>query len=573
MECQHGYAVDGSRLRYDADLAVLTLPDGSRYFLNASGGVQYIDRQGNKLTYNSTSKQWTDTLGRVFNLPPLNNTAVADTTYSLPGLGTSTVSYIFRWRSLRDSATGQTMLTNPNNPADPNPWNPGTGTNPLKYKGDRTCTPNNQALSPSLFTSSDPDRICGNTGVYFNPVVLSQIELPNGKKYVFTYNIYGEIDKIQLPTGGYERYEFALIPGVDPELTGSYAQSNRGVTKQWVSVKGDGTDEYVRNYSATQTGTYVTTATAPDNTRAERTIYFGGNAGYGFDDPRNARANDERVYDANNVMLRRTLTEWESSGAQAGGWIGAKRNPRPKRQVEILLDTGGNALAKATEMDYDIDQNVIATRLYDYTSISPATAQTGAITAIANGTLLKTQEATFLVNDTSIAAATRTAYWNRNLVGLPSSSRLKNSGGTIVAQSEVKYDETAYPLLTYGTLNSWVDPATTIRGNATTSRSWLNTNNSWLETHAQYDQCGNARNSWDANGNQSQVIYSDSFSNSTNYNGYAYPTQTTSPNSILISSTKYDYQTGKAVEATDPNNVKTQMEYRTCLQLGDSAQN
>lgn len=53
------YAVDGSRLRYDGtdeDTGTLYLPDGTRYILDA-GSAQLIDRNGNTLNYNGTTRQ------------------------------------------------------------------------------------------------------------------------------------------------------------------------------------------------------------------------------------------------------------------------------------------------------------------------------------------------------------------------------------------------------------------------------------------------------------------------------------------------------------------------------------
>ena len=72
------YAVDGSNMRYDNDAGVLYMPDGGRYFFGAMQMVygyqqngmdgrwatSYINRNGNTLTYNPTTKGWTDTLGR-----------------------------------------------------------------------------------------------------------------------------------------------------------------------------------------------------------------------------------------------------------------------------------------------------------------------------------------------------------------------------------------------------------------------------------------------------------------------------------------------------------------------------
>jgi hypothetical protein len=48
--------------------------------------------------------------------------------------------------------------------------------------------------------------------------VLYQIQLPTGQAYTFTYNEYGEIDKVQLPTGGYERYQYQQGGGASTSM-------------------------------------------------------------------------------------------------------------------------------------------------------------------------------------------------------------------------------------------------------------------------------------------------------------------------------------------------------------------
>ena len=60
--------------------------------------------------------------------------------------------------------------------------------------------------------------------VYFDPVVVSAIELPNGKQYQFRYNGYLELSRVTLPTGGAIEYDYA------PGLTDSPYQS--GVVSQ-----------------------------------------------------------------------------------------------------------------------------------------------------------------------------------------------------------------------------------------------------------------------------------------------------------------------------------------------------
>ena len=162
---------------------------------------------------------------------------------------------------------------------------------------------------------------------------------------------------------------------------------------------------------------------------------------------------------------------------------------------------------------------------YGYVALDLTTAQSGAISSIGAGSLLRTTEVTYLVNDPAIDANTRAAYRARNMLALPTSTCVKDAGGIIVAQSSIKYDEAAFPLLTSGTPTGWIDPATNLRGNVTSTGQWLNTTNTYLETHAQYDQLGNLRKSWDAGDvnllNPAQIDYSSTYQ-------FAYPTTMTS---------------------------------------------
>lgn len=584
-------AVDGSRLRYDESASTLYLPDGSRYILNYSSVTQYIDRHGNTLNFNHSSGQWTDTLGRAFTSPPVSTSITAgDYNWALPKVGGGSYTYIFRWRNLTDVRT------------DPN--------QPLRYMADRYGSPNNyQYLSPSLFSSAVSDLKVAVPEL-FNPVVLNEIELPNGQKYKFTYNISGEIDKVYLPTGGYKRYSYAYVPPTANDVNwGVYSQANRGVVDMWESANGTGSDEQHWTFSAGPGPypNYKVTVTSPDGTHSERYIETTspGPAYFGIDpDGKDAivgRAYEESAYNASQQMMRRTLTKWEYFKTPDGSYSvaypnsflvsRASRDPRATRQVEILLDTGGDALAKATEMDYDADLNVIATRYYDYVSISQSIAQTGAISQIPNGALLRTEETTFLVNDTSIPQTTRDAYRARNLTALPSKVFVKNGAGTVVAATEYKYDEAAYaPLTNSPAAAQWTDPQTSYRGTPTTVRRWLNIstdlttgvtttyvwpNGPWLETHTQTDVCGSVRKAWDARGKVSEITYSSAYA-------YAYPTQMTTPppytsgagglgipfatNQPLTTSRVYDSSTGKLTSETDANGQTTTYSYVDPLQ-------
>jgi YD repeat-containing protein len=556
------YAVDGSRLRYEVESATLSLPDGSRYLLNAPGGAQYVDRHGNTLSYNSTTKQWTDTLGRVIAQPPLNNATAGDQTYTLPGVGGTAAYYVLRWRNLADVRT---------DPAQP-----------LRYSGDRTTGYPMGTLSPSLFATYTTEYVTSYQ--LFNPVVLHEIELPNGSKYTFTYNVWGEMDKVWLPSGGYERFEHGQVSGLDMSLSGGvYSQGNRGVLKHWVSASGSGTDEVMWQYATTTSGgtTVSTTVTGPDNSRAERSLHRGGSVSggvvrYGFEDARSGRAYEERTYNASNQMIRRTLVEWAYSGPTPGGEWTATRDPRPIKKVEILLDTGGNALAATTTTTYDADLNETTINYYDYVSVDPTTAQTGNISAFPLGALLRTEEATYLVNDPNYISV-QSAYRERNLLGLPTVRKVRDANGNLKAETQLRYDEAAYaPLAITGTVPGWTTPGTLPRGSVTTTRQWLDTNGSWIEMHAQTDQCGNPRKAWDAKGYLSEVRYDDAFSDGNNTrNTHAYPTKVLTPapdptgmkgsSAPLESTTVYEYWTGRTTSATDANNKTTIYEYEPLI--------
>ncbi len=554
------YSVDGSRLIYDTTTQTLYLPDGSRYVTDGGTGAQtYIDRNGNQLSYSNTTRQWTDTLGRTIGLPlPASGvgdgTGLSDQeyTYSIPGVGGTSLTYTLRWKHLSTAGVINEQEINQT----------------LRYKGDHTTNCQTGTDYSGLFHSTEADFNGILKSNIFDPVVLSQIVLPTGQTYTFKYNIYGEITKVIYPTGGYERFGYGQAPMLSAEdAIGLYSQANRGVTNGWISPDGTSASEAPWTYSNFST-------IAPDGTRTDRSVFTNGQdwSAYGFEDPRLGMVYDERTYSSTGQMLRRKLTDYAVDGQAvqyAGYWAYKQRNPRPIKEVGILLDTGGNALTTTTTYQYDADLNLIVTNHYDFAAVDQTTAQTAAITSMPQGALLRTDESSFLVNDPNVDATAQAAYRARNLVALPTSTRIKNAAGSIVAQNSMSYDEAAYPLLNYGAVTGWSDPQTSARGNPTTISHWLDSPTAtWLQTHAQYDLTGNVINSWDAKGNLSQFSYSGTYAR-------AYPTQTVSAvpdptgaygsTTSLVSTTSYDFNTGLVTSAIDANGQTSTLEYNDTL--------
>lgn len=559
------YAVDGSNLRYDAASftdGILYLPDGSHYVLQYSTSTfQYVNRNGNTLSYNLANRQWTDTQGRVLDVPLPATPSATTYTYNLPTTTGTPASYSVRWSTLQDALTNSSDT--------------------LRYTTNMTFATGESfnPRSPSLFQGDGENRLYDQfpSGV-FNPIVLAEIVLPNGQHYLFTYNVFGEITKVVYPTGAYERFDYAAVVGVS-FLTPHNAQGNRGVVDRWLSPTGNSSDELHWHYSASASSFVLTVSTtAPDNTVSQQLSSAETSDSpnpFGFSLGALGMPFEDRVYaptSAGGAMLRRMLTAWTASGPVSGGYASATRNPRATKKVEILLDTlTTNALTSTKTMTYDDDLNVIATNTYDFYSISQSSAQTLPITSITAGSLLRIDETTFLVNDTSISETRRASYRDRNLLGLPTSTRIKTGSETLVAQTKTGYDNIedneqpgAYPLLTYGGgTTAWSDPGN-IRGLATTNGIWLNTTGSYLLVHTQYDQFGNMRNTWDGNGDQTQVTYSSSYS-------YAYPTTRTTPvpdptgvygsTTSLSSTTIYNANTGLMTSMTDANGQTTTYTY------------
>src|SRR5207244_8699136 len=206
------YPVDDSRLRYESTsqtTGILYMPDGSRYVLNSST-AQFIDRNGNTLNYNATTQQWKDTLDRTIGMPfPATPQPGIPYSYAPQGLR-SDKPYVFRWSHLSDVG----VLTNSSIARKPiaNDYLPHPDQPPTNQQGNnypQTVQPT-YSERPSLFITEEPDVDSDPTivvgrgqqgGALFDPVVLTEIDLPNGLSYKFTYNIYGEIDKIVYPTG------------------------------------------------------------------------------------------------------------------------------------------------------------------------------------------------------------------------------------------------------------------------------------------------------------------------------------------------------------------------------------
>jgi RHS repeat-associated protein len=583
-------SVDGSKLRLTINSdrsAVLYMPDGSFYGFDSNTIVsqeghpanRYTDRHGNTMNYDVVNRRWTDTLGRVITNPipsRTSNLSVGDVTANFPSINGTTSNVVMSWRYLKDPNGGESGLNDPNQS--------------LSYVSSIYCQGNIARGAPGayLFAGAGREpRLCGpgfnTSGPPFNPIVLTKITLANGQSYQFKYNLYGEIEKIIYPSGAYERFNYAKIEPLQVSKPG-YDQANRGVVDRWVSAKGDGTDESHWSYAVSRGTTqspapYKVVSVNPDNTRTEYFLHDESNPQvqrpYGFDNVKTGRPYETRTYSSTNQLVRRTLISYKITGPLAGGFAGATRDIRPEQEISITFEpNSSSALASMTETVYDsssdpsyfAELNAKQSKTYNYVALALSTAQNGDLNTIRGlfslNELAKIDETDYLYNAN---------YKARNLVALPIETRVKNASGAVFARSQIVYDEAAYPILNAGSDAQWVDPQTVTRGNATTVRTYTNTlisAQSYIDTHAQYDNFGNLRKSWDAKNNLSETEYSVTYK-------FAYPTlsRTTVPDpsgqrsssSPFEAAITYDLVTGLPLSTTDINGHTTYTQFNDPL--------
>ncbi len=571
-------SVDGSRMRLDISSggATLFLSDGGRYIwtstpASSSMAVEFYDRHGNKMTFNVSTRIWTDTIGRTIEDPFPDNWAsqnqIVDTVDStFPGVGSETLNVSYEWVYLRHPSTSASVIDDPDNTSQT-----------LSYSSNAYCSSGGTVAhyersgSDWLFSNPDVSMIwvCSPQSTKFNPIVLKSIDLPNGQSYQFRYNAFGEITKVIYPTGGYERFKYAVVGSVQPNGVSSYDQANRGVIDRWISEKGDGSDEIHWTYDND-----TWTITAPDGTRTEQSVYTeapGSPQPYGFGDAKTGRPYEDRSYNSSNQLMSRKLTLYETTGPLSGGFAGATRDMRPVKEITILFEYGNsNALATMTETVYDTSGNSDAAyfsslnpkqqKTNHYVSISASTATSASLTTAA-GWFSGLTPASITEMDYLYDAN----YKARNINGLVSATRVLDPTNTSVikAKSEITYDGVS--LLDESESTRWVNPSTNYRGLVTKTRSWHDiTGNLYIDTSAQYDLMGNLRYSWDGRNNLSEVQYLSDYD-------YAFPTKTITPvpdsngtygaNTTLETTMTYDFDTALPLTVTDSNGAVTEMEY------------
>lgn len=606
------YSVDGSRMKYigvDGDTGHLIIPDGTRYelgYTNPQTGQaesRIIDVHGNRQTYNHTTRQWTDTLGRVISNPLPLTPSEGNFPYHAYGINGSLIEYRLVWKKLEfalSPVNGSTPeLSWMASHYLPSPDSPMTNS-----QGGNFPQPHSSSYGSLFYSAATPESeevptyVVGQgqtSNARFNPVVLAEVILPNGTSYKFGYNVYGEIDKVTYPTNAYEKYEYASSLNSAAELEFEpYIQAERILSSRKLSINGTGNDITTWKYISDidyGSGGGVIKIIAPDNTRTEIYKFAAPPPGhsspesgiywsFGYADSRRGATVKKDFYSnstsegTGGVLLRRNTTEYDqttySFPVACGNTyrtVNSYRNLRPIKSTNVVLE-GSATLAQTQTYEYDenyemttgVDQTIIKT--YHY--VVPTDLNNIPLGNLASSTHTTFENSPYLDENFEDIG-----YRARNILGIKKNTEVWDNNDVVVSRSEIIYDEPDYSP-EFG------------RALPTSSRIWDSTkgvvtnNNAYLTTHAKFDAFGNRTQAIDAKGITTHTEYD------TNYHVFPIKVLSAIPEPTLLSSpdnlshgsqsaseTKatFDFTTGLTLTTTDINNQTTTLEYDAYLRL------
>ncbi|HLF26430.1 MAG TPA: fibronectin type III domain-containing protein [Anaerolineae bacterium] len=545
---------------------VLRFRDGMRYRIENGLVTRMRDRNGNRLDFTYDAQQRVSTIVDSLNRSVTVNYNVSDIApYSLcdqiifKGFGGAQ-------RILRISKTPLGSALRPNSG--------------FSIKTDQQLFPELPA-GPSVPST-------------FNPQVASSVWLPDGRRYRFYYNDYGEVARVDLPTGGAIEYDSNLGSGVMLPVQGEGFEVFRRVRERRVYPDGVSLESKQRFSLSFEGGNTLATidftGASGERLASEKHYYYGSAVGYLFSYRdeyfiypawTEGKEYQTELIDADGVTVLRQLTSVYQQREPVSWWPG-------------FVKGSGGRLSLADEPPND-------TRLIRSVTALPATNQVARQTFNYDRYNNKTEVSEFDYGPGSagpLLRRTRTDYLTVNAVNggnysdgdihlrdLPTQQSVFDGDGVERARSTYEYDNYSAdglhaPLVDRPQISGFstgFTPAYQTRGNLTRIAVWLLPGGTQLSTHKQYDIAGNVVKSIDARGNATLFSFNDRFgspngearSNTApidllNQVSYAFPTQVT--NALGHTSyTQYDFYLGRPVDSEDANGVVTSAYFNDIL--------
>jgi RHS repeat-associated protein len=563
-----GYVGEGYWATTFAPNGRLYLRDGTEYRVYQGQVTEVRDRQGNRITYEYDQ--------------PFSN----------------------RVRRIVDPLQRETIFT----------WDPDGAWERIDFKGfggaPRTITIEYAHLSELFPADRDycidpPVRCAWNTHELFpevmdgpatlhDPLVVSQVVLPNDQAYAFQYNPYGELEQVFLPTGGRFRYTWGGGIQGGPESgyidLGGHRIYRRVLKREVYGGEDDDSLELSTTISRPegpglpQDRVDVEQRKANGDLLRREEHFFHGAAtrsmtlgGLEYPRYREGRERLTKVYEADGTLLQTTQDTWEQRPPGVTWWTSSPEDQPP---LDTRLTARKTTLGAVTpwrmeRYSYDALNNQTEVAQYDYNTDSPAAP-------------LRRRQTQYLV----VNPVSGVDYRNPpiHLRSLPLVERVLDGSGAERSRTVHEYDDyvsdanhaplTATPGVAGQAPGFGTGYLT--RGNRTGStRTWdhdpLPGPTGQVTAYQQYDAVGNVLWIKDANGNVTTTSFDDVFGAPDNevtgntppaqlggQKAWAFPTWVTDAKQHSARF-QYDYSIGRLVNWLDPNAVVGSAAYDDAL--------
>ena len=391
-------------------------------------------------------------------------------------------------------------------------------------------------------SSQFPSTECGpnlSFSQFNNPIPLvSSLTMPNGRAYLFSYASSGELIRIDLPSGGYLRYEYVTKPLFDNGMQGAgCGLDSRRVWKRHVSADGAIESEKTWEYEYERdpsTAEYTTTVTDPSGNVAVHKFMWDG------------------IHQLESTIsgLRKVVNTWSADlgpvqSNQDGSIDLDHRDHRITISQVTLLDVVPNQVSR-TETVYDgyseggynkSRVNVVESREYDYSGE------------------LKRKTTFAYLHDENIL------YKHRHVLDRATRRTIYQGESDKKTETLFKYDTTPIEATSGVIQHDYTNYGSgfSIRGNLTEIHNWLDTTPAWLVTTNWYDDLGNVVRTQDPGLHSTYFSYIDSWAVSPcqphegQAQGAAFLTRTTNALNQFTQSSYYPC-TSLTASTTDANN-------------------
>jgi RHS repeat-associated protein len=431
----------------------------------------------------------------------------------------------------------------------------------------------NGSAFPEIPNLQFPNQSVG-TVTSFNRIIL-----PDNRQYKLWFNNYGEIARVDLPTGGRIEYDYVAGTGAYPSgMFGGSAGIYRRVATRRVYL--NTTDAMpveetkytaVNDYSENQIVIVrqVIPGTETNLSYTKHYIYGSPIASYNQNPVGYRNWNDglewkTEYYDANGTgLIRRIERDFQPRVTRdmnpEGNPVMVSFDPQLRAEVTYLSP---NLVTKKT-YSYDEYNNVTGVNEYGFGTGAP-------------GPLVRRTQTTYLTNNPYQDNINYATDPNIHIRNLPTSVSVFDGNDNEVSRTHFDYDRyNLYPLQDCPNIvqhDGGFNTGYTTRGNVTKFLRWLLPSTE-VATYSQHNIAGNVVRTIDPRGNPTYVSYNDSFGgpdNDVDSNAgppqldggltYAFPTQVT--NALGHTTyTQYDYHLGAPVNTADANGIVSSIAY------------